>query len=109
MKQKAIQKTPKQTTIPDNLFDNPLEILTQLKRFAEEADAKRLSVMVDAFAQDYPELYQFISGLVDETPQEAMRKLSLRWPAMETVPVFLPSYPQVIIAIQNQIKQRRDS
>lgn len=100
---------PPESLIPNLGFLNPLQLVTELKAIAQEADEKRLSVLVDGFQKEYPELYSFISGLVDEAPQEAMNKLKARWPMLQAVPVFIPEWPGLIERIQNEIKQRRDA
>ena len=105
---KSSQRLKKKPSPQEWAIPNPMGLLAELKAIAVEADQTRLSFMIDAFSKEHPELYEFISGLVDDSPQEAMNKLSLRWPALKSVPLFLPQYPQIISAIQKQIKQRRD-
>ena len=102
-------KTFPKGLVPDLGILNPVQLVTELKAIAKEADEKRLSVLVDGFEKEYPELYEFISGLVDEAPHEAMQKLALRWPVLKAVPVFIPEWPGLIERIQNEIKQRRDA
>ena len=110
MKARLKPKTrPPENLTPSLGFLNPLQLVTELKVIAKEADEKRLSVLIDGFQQEYPELYEFISGLVDETAPEAMSKLKARWPIMQAVLIFIPEWQDLIVRIQNEIKHRRDA
>ncbi len=85
---------------------NPAYFILEIQRVAEEADQKRLSVLVDSFKENYPEIYETILVLVDTPPAQAIAALIEQWPALIAVKLY-PDHERVIEMIQNEIKQRR--
>ena len=81
-------------------------IFSELQTVALEADQRRLSVFVDQFAMEYPEIYGLIYDLADVSPDKALQSLCERWPALMSVK-FHPQHQQIISALQAEIQKRK--
>lgn len=81
-------------------------IFTELQTVALEADQRRLSVFVDQFAVEYPDIYGLIYELADVSPDQALQSLCQRWPALMIVK-FHPQHQQIISALQAEIQKRK--
>lgn len=81
-------------------------IFSELQTVALEADQRRLSVFVDQFAVEYPEIYGFIYELADLPTDQALQSLCDRWPALMIVK-FHPQHQQIISALQAEIQKRK--
>ena len=83
-------------------------ILTTLQEVALDADQRRLSVFVDQFQIEYPDMYDLIYEAADLPADQALQSLCERWPALIFVK-FHPQHQQIISALQTEIQKRKDN
>ena len=81
-------------------------IFSELQTVALEADQRRLSVFVDQFAVEYPDIYGLIYDAADLPADQALQSLIDRWPALMIVK-FHPQRQQIISALQAEIQKRK--
>lgn len=82
-------------------------IFSELQTVALEADQRRLSVFVDQFAVEYPEIYKLIYEASDLPVDLALQSLCDRWPVL-TLLRFYPNHQQIISALQAEIQKRKE-
>ena len=82
-------------------------ILTTLQEVALDADQRRLSVFVDQFQIEYPDMYDLIYEAADLPADKALQSLCELWPALIFVK-FHPQHQQIISALQTEIQKRKE-
>ncbi len=82
------------------------EVFDQLRQVALDADQKKLSVFIDQFKIEYPDIYSLIDIAADMPAQDAFNLLCARWPALILFKLH-PDNQQIIQAVQNEIKLRK--
>lgn len=83
-------------------------IFSELQSVALDADQRRLSVFVDQFAVEYPDIYDLIYEAADLPADQALQSLCNRWPALIVVK-FHPQHQQIISALQAEIQKRKEN
>lgn len=83
-------------------------ILTTLQDVALDADQRRLSVFVDQFQIEHPDIYDLIYDAADLPVDQALQLLTDRWPALIFVKLH-PNHQQIISALQTEIQKRKDN
>jgi len=94
---------------PNTLFDQIggfVALMAELPKIAREADEKRLSVLVDGFEKDYPDIYSSILKLVELSPADAADQLIQKWPRLGLIKLY-PNHLQLIEMVQAEIKRRK--
>lgn len=81
-------------------------IFSELQSVAIDADQRRLSVFVDQFKIEYPEIYELIYEAADLPVDQALQSLCDRWPALIFVKLH-PNHQQIISALQTEIQKRK--
>ena len=89
-------------------FGELASFIGDLREIADRADRERLSVLVDQFKDEYPEIYQDILDLVELPSAEALARLVERWPALGVIKLY-PKHLTLISMIQVEIINRRQS
>lgn len=87
---------------------NIAAIFSELQAVALDADQRRLSVFVDQFAFEYPEIYKLIYEAADLPADQALQSLCDRWPVL-TLLKFYPNHQQIISALQTEIQKRKET
>ncbi len=81
-------------------------LMTELPEIARQADQQRLSVLVDGFERDYPEVYESILELVELSAEDARDQLIQKWPRLGLIKLY-PNHLQLITMVQGEIKARK--
>jgi len=87
-----------------------LLLLQQLPEIARTSDEQRLTVLLDQVEQEYPEFYQTVNELIDQSPAQAFASLTSRWPMLNLILIGQATPALSLIEmIQTTIKKRRDA
>lgn len=80
-------------------------LFIDLQEIAEQADSERLTIMVDQFKIEYPDIFETIQLLTDVTPSDAVAALIEQWPALIVIKLY-PAHEALIALIQAEIRRR---
>lgn len=84
------------------------QVFDELRQVALDADKNRLTVFVDQFKIEYPDIYTLIEVAADMPANDAFTLLCARWPALILFKLH-PDNQRIIQAVQSEIKSRKRS
>lgn len=91
----------------NRILSDPMGFIAELRALVDQANQERATILVRAFAEEYPDYYQFAESLVYVSPEMARDEVVKRWPKAGLMKIY-PDHLAWIELIQNQIKMRRE-